>query len=165
MLLMVTALLLLSKSLIQTSQILTPTSNLSSCWSTSFYHDLNSGKLFVFFILSLSINPILDSLTPTSFRFYDLSFQSLYWQFLHLLLVLCPFSTSLSGKTLFLYKMIHLPYLCLTPGNWVPLEQITWRTNWHHNKWCSCASTVPWILPGNSIAGFYSTLTHTLHIY
>lgn len=102
---------------------------------------------------------------PLKFRFHDLSSLSLYCQFLHffpsvLLIHLC-------GKTLSLYEMIYLSYLCLAlaPGNWVLLEKITGRTNWYHYKWWPRASTVPWILSRNSNAGLYSALTQTLQIH
>lgn len=164
MLLAMTALLLPSKSLIQTSQILTTISDLFVLLVQLFLLRPQKWNA-VCLIFSLSVNPIVDSLIPLSsldFMIYHLCHctGNFYIFFSPSVLTI-----HLSGKTLFLYEMMHLSYLCLAPGNWVLLERITQRTNWYHYKWWLCASTVPWVLSRNSNAGLYSALTQTLRMH
>ena len=160
MLLAMTALLLPSKSLIQTSQILTTISDLFVLLVQLFLLRPQKWNA-VCLIFSLSINPIVDSLIPLSsldFMIYHLCHCTGNF---YIFFPLCPFNTSIWQNFISIWNDASV-LLCLAPGNGVLLERITRRTNWYHYKWWLCASTVPWVLSRNSNTGVYSALTQTL---
>lgn len=136
MLLMTTAPLLLSKSLIQTSQIQTTTANQlagptlsTTTWiMESYLSSVFSPYLFTPFWIPFSPISSLDAMAYHFNNDIAIFTSSLF---------LYPFTTSIWQKkkiSLFLYEVIYLPHLCFKPGNWMLLEQTTQVTRWYHYK-------------------------------